>query len=448
MLRRSFLGALGARAALPQSRRPPNILLILFDKCRTDFIGCYDGEIARTPHLDELAAGGVRFTHAYTPQALCGPARASMLTGLYPHAHGVRRNVYPAPAGKLNTNFQDVIVDPFRDPRFRLWDNFVYHLNNAGYATGCVGKWHLGPVNPGFFDTFKGFNSLLRHWVGEPHRSAYRPDVHTDDAIRFIEANSGRPWFLYLSFYAPHEPIDPPKEWSAKFAGKPRADYHATVANLDWNVGRTLAALRARKLLDDTLILFTADHGRTWVDRPGSAESIAMSYEEVARVPLILRYPARIKPGTVWRSGVNLASLAPTILDASGISLGQGLATSGLTPTLHAASLFPTMSGPDEWRDPVILQNVPQKGIDGSLYDERAIRTARHKLILRKFDVRPELRPGELYDLNDDPNESANLYAREPNLVAQLASQLEAWAVRTRDDVGVELARHAQSRTG
>jgi arylsulfatase A-like enzyme len=93
----------------------------------------------------------------------------------------------------------------------------------------------------------------------------------------------------------------------------------------------------------------------------------------------------------------------------------------------------------------VILQNIPQKGIDGSLYDERAIRTARHKLILRKFDVRPEMRPGELYDLDADPGEATNLYAREPKLVAQLAAQLEGWGTRTRDEVAVELARFARS---
>ena len=103
------------------------------------------------------------------------------------------------------------MIDPFRDARFRLWDNFVYYLSNAGYATACIGKWHLGPGNPGFFDTFKAFNSLLRHWVGEPHKSAYRPDLETDEGIRFIEANAGRPWFLYQSYYAPHEPLDPPK---------------------------------------------------------------------------------------------------------------------------------------------------------------------------------------------------------------------------------------------
>ena len=448
MRRRSFLASLAATALRGQAQRTPNVLLLLFDKCRADAIGCYGRSEPQTPRLNELASSGVRFDHAYTPQALCGPARASMLTGLYPHAHGVRRNVYPAPAGRLNTNFQEVIVDPFRDPRFRLWDNCVYQLNNAGYATGCIGKWHLGPANPGFFDTFKAFNSLLRHWVGEPHQSAYRPDVETDEAIRFIEGNAARPWFLYQSYYAPHEPLDPPKEWAARFRGKEHADYHATIANLDWNVGRIFDTLRRRGLLDDTLIIFTADHGRTFIDRPGSAESIALSYEEVARVPLILRYPARIPKPKAWRSGVNLTALAATILDSCGISLAQGVAAANLTPALHAQSLFHTLSGPDEWREPVILQNIPQRGIDGSLYDERAVRTSRHKLILRKFDLRPELRAsGELYDLNADPDESTNLYAREPKLVAQLAAQLEAWAQQTRDDLAIDLARFAQRST-
>ena len=446
MRRRHFLASLAvATTARPQAERLPNVLLLLFDKCRADALGCYGYSDAGTPNLDQLAASGIRFDHAYTPQALCGPARASMLTGLYPHAHGLRRNVYPAPAGRTNTNFPDPIVDPFREPRFRLWDNFVYHLNNAGYATGCIGKWHLGPANPGFFDTFKAFNSLLRHWVGEPHHSAYRPDIETDEGIRFIEANANRPWFLYQSYYAPHEPLDPPKQWASKFANKEHADYHATIANLDWNTGRILETLRRRNLLDNTLIIFTADHGRTWIDRPGSAEGIALSYEEVARVPLILRYPSRLPQGKVWRSGVNLAALAPTILDASGISLTQGLPGGDLTPTLHATSLFRTVTGSDTWDQPVILENIPQRAIDGSYFDERAIRTARHKLILRKYDLRPELRPGELYDLEADPQESANLYSKQPKLVADLANRLETWARQTRDDTALELAHYAQT---
>jgi arylsulfatase A-like enzyme len=339
------------------------------------------------------------------------------------------------------------VIDPFRDARFRLWDNFAYYLSNAGYATGCVGKWHLGPGNPGFFDTFKAFNSLLRHWVGEPHKSPYRPDVETDEGIRFIEANAGRPWFLYQSYYAPHEPLDPPKQWAAKFTNQEHAEYQATVANLDWNAGRIFETLRRHSLLDNTLIIFASDHGRSWIDRPGSSEQrIALSYEEVARVPLIMRYPARLPQGKVWDSGVTLAAIAPTILDACGITMTQGLPGHDQTPKLHAASLFQTLGGSDLWAQPVIIQNIPQAAIDGSFFDERAIRTARHKLILRKYDQPPALRPGELYDLQADPGERTNLYANQSQLVATLARQLEDWARATEDDTALELARFAQGQ--
>ena len=135
--------------------RPPNILFILFDKCRTDAVGCYGEKEVHTPNLDALAGRGVRFANCFTPQALCGPARASILTGSYPHAHGLRRNVYPIPTTSVHSNYKESIADPFRDPRFRLWDNFPFLLDNAGYATAHIGKWHLGPPNPGFFDYWK-----------------------------------------------------------------------------------------------------------------------------------------------------------------------------------------------------------------------------------------------------------------------------------------------------
>src|SRR5579863_6425269 len=106
MRRRHFLASLTA-AATAQSQRPPNVLLLIYDKCRADALGCYGRSQAKTPTLDALAASGVRFDRAYTPQALCAPARASMLTGLYPHAHGVRRNPYPATPTRTNTNFPD-----------------------------------------------------------------------------------------------------------------------------------------------------------------------------------------------------------------------------------------------------------------------------------------------------------------------------------------------------
>ncbi len=250
---------------------PPNIVFFLFDKCRRDAIGCYGLRECHTPNLDYLAETGTRFDAAYVPQALCGPCRASILTGSYPHLHGLRKNVYEAHPGASYSTYQDVIPDPFRDNRFKLWDNFPHFLNASGYATAHIGKWHLGPANPGFFDYWKGFNSLLLHWIGEPHNSRFRPDVHTDQGIRFIERHRDEPFFLYQSYYSPHEPNDPPKRFLEPYEGQDHADYYASVSALDWNVGRVLDTLRKHDLLDKTLIIFTTEHGRSWIGPSGHA---------------------------------------------------------------------------------------------------------------------------------------------------------------------------------
>jgi arylsulfatase A-like enzyme len=412
-------------------------LLILFDKCRTDAIGAYEERKVYTPNIDALAQSGVRFANCYTPQALCGPARASIFTGSYPHAHGLRRNVYPFEPRGSNATYPEFLPDPFRDPRFRLWDNFPFLLNSAGYSTAYIGKWHLGPANPGFFDYWKGFNSTLRHWIGEPHRSLYRPDLHTDQAVRFIERQGNEPFLLCQSYYAPHEPLDPPKQFLDHYKGQEHAGYYGSVANLDWNVGRIVDALKQRKVLDDTLILLTTEHGRTWGQRPGTLEGMCIAYEEASRIPLIIRYPKLFPGGTVWRSGVSLVDLMPTILEATNIQMPPGTSSS-----IQGRSLI---ADNDQWNRPIILQNIPQAAIDGSYYDERALRNERYKLILRKFEQRPELRPGELYDLQQDPKESRNLYASESRreTVRQMARLLQAWGKERRDPLSVELGAWA-----
>jgi arylsulfatase A-like enzyme len=429
-------GALAAQTKPPQ----PNILFLLFDKCRTDAIGAYGRRDVHTPNLDWIASTGVRFTNCYTPQALCGPARASILTGLYPHAHGLRRNVYPFRPGTLNSNYPEPIVDPFRDARFRLWENFPFFLHNAGYETAHIGKWHLGPGNPGFFDTWKSFNSTLTHWIGEPHQSDYRPDVHTDQGIEFLERRAGGRFFLYLSYYAPHEPDDPPRRFLDPYRGKnvEHERYYASVTNLDWNVGRLLETLRKRNLLDRTLIVVTTEHGRTWRDRPGTSEGMCIAYDDASRIPLLMRCPGLLPGGVVWRSGVSLVDLMPTILEAARV---RPIVRGG---AIHGRSLLPDLrAGRDRWRSPVVMQNIPQRGIDGSYYDERALRTERWKLILRKFDVRPEIRPGELYDLNADPDENTNLFASNRATVRELAAALQSWGEEHQDPLAVELGRHS-----
>src|SRR5205823_6503487 len=140
MNRRAFLGgaaltpALSQAGAVPQAGTAPlNVLILLFDKCRTDAIGAYGNKQVSTPYIDWLAQTGVRFANCYTPQALCGPARASIITGAYPHAHGLRRNVYPIDPSQNNHNtYPEPVPDPFIDSRFRLWNNFPYLLNGGG----------------------------------------------------------------------------------------------------------------------------------------------------------------------------------------------------------------------------------------------------------------------------------------------------------------------------
>ncbi|MBM3724081.1 MAG: hypothetical protein FJW40_01465 [Acidobacteria bacterium] len=451
--RRDFLGLLGPALLAQHNPAPrPNIVFLLFDKCRTDAIGAYGERKVSTPNIDAIAASGVRFANCFTPQALCGPARSSILTGNYPHAHGLRRNVYPTRPSSMNSNYPEAIPDPFRDTRFKLWDNFVFYLSNAGYATAHIGKWHLGPGNPGFFDYFKSFNSTVRHWIGEPHQSLYRPDVHTDLGIAFIKEHlagkhSSEPFFLYQSYYTPHEPLDPPKQWLEPYQGQEHAAYYGAVSNLDWNVGRIVSALKTQGVYDNTLIIISTEHGRTWARRPASLEDICLPYDEVSRIPLILRHPGLLPQGRVWSSGVTLADLAPTILEAAGVQvLKGGIVEPAGSSIFQGESLLTQMRGEDRWRRPVVLQNIPQAALDGSLFEDRALRTERHKLILRKFDNRPELRPGELYDLKEDPGETRNLYASNPKLVAALANELAAWGRRYDDSLSIELAGWAQEQ--
>ncbi len=447
MDRRSFLSSAGAASFAapaqnlsgPSSERPPNILFLLFDKCRRDAIGAYGLRKAATPNIDRLAGEGVLFENCYVPQALCGPTRASILTGSYPHWHGLRRNVYPITPGKLASNYQEPIIDPFRDPRFRLIDNWPYFLNNAGYATAHIGKWHLGALNPGFFDYWKSFNSLLRHWIGEPHKSRYRPDVHTEQGIRYIEDHQDEPWMLYQSYYAPHEPLDPPSRFVDE--SQEHTGYYGSVANLDWNVGRIVEALDRTGQMDNTLIIVTTEHARTWGERPGTSEGMCVSYDEVARIPLILRYPKLLPKGKRWQSGVSSVDLMPTILEAAGVAPVMGTEPSATRPFLHGRSLISLVrEGHDRWDRPIVIENLPQAAIDGSFYDERALRNERYKLILRLFDNRPSIRPGELYDIAADPDETRNLWNERPEVVREMAETLRTWGEETRDELAVQLA--------
>ena len=218
------------------------------------------------------------------------------------------------------------------------------------------------------------------------------------------------------------------------YLGEEHAPYYAAVSNLDWNVGRLLDALRRNNILDETLIIVTTEHGRTWTNRPGSTEGMCVAYEEAARIPLIIRYPRLFPQGKVWRSGVSLVDLMPTILEATNITPASGANMQG------RSLVGPVRSGQDRWDRPIVIQNIPQRAIDDSFYEERAIRDERYKLILRNFVVRPNFRPGELYDLTNDPTETNNLYNSNPQVVKQMAQILRTWGQQNNDPKSIQLA--------
>ena len=431
-------------------KRPANVVLILFDFARRDAIGVYSNKDVSTPNIDELAAGGVRFDNAYTPATLCSPARASIITGVYPHAHGIRKTMYPAGiSGALPNMYQEPIANPFDDERFKLAISFPKYITNSGFATAHFGKWHLGTANPGFFDVFKSFNSLMPHWLNEPDKSVYREDIQTNEGIRFIQQNADRPFFLYQSYYTPHAPFQPPQKYLDIYKNRniDHKKYYAAVSSLDDNVGRIVKTLEDRKILDNTLIIISTDHGGSFQPRPGSFRGIGIAYDEAAKIPMIMHWPEGLPKNTVWKSGVSLVDIAPTILAATGINTKSRimeLVTGREGSPFHGRDLINEIkSGKDSWPKPVFIQNLPEAAIENSWFDERAMRNLNWKLVLRDFSADPRVRSNAFFDINSDPGESNNLYS-SGKYSKQLQQQLQvmlANATELDDKLAIKLAK-------
>ena len=385
-------------------KRPPNILFILTDQQRFDALGAAGNRLMRTPTLDKLCREGVRFDRTYVAQALCSPSRASIFSGLFPHTHKVQDNVYG-------------IDDATSDPKYNMGATWPLLLQQAGYHTGYIGKWHLGEKGPKCFDEWHGFNSLLSHWMGEEYKSRYRSDYETDLGIDFLERNKNRPFVLCQSYYPPHTPYNPPEEYVRQYRGtilRP-AKYYGGVSAVDKNVGRLLRRLDDLDLMDNTLIIFTSDHGDHFGKRPGGGNKRG-AYDECARVPLIMHYPGLFQGGSVRPEPVSNVDLMPTILEVAGVESPGGL---------QGRSLKSTVTG----RAAVCIENredVEQSNVD---CDSRGVRTGMRKLILReRLSVRAKSLQ-ELYDSISDPAEKKNIYGPgEAAEIEKILQQLESWA--------------------
>lgn len=410
-----------------EPRRRPNLVILFADDAGYADFGFMDGADPRmaaiTPRITRLAGEGVRFTNAYVSGAVCSPSRAGLLTGRYQQRFGHERNIPPGyMQGGLSLS-EKCLGD---------------RLRPLGYRTALIGKWHLGypgayqPNARGFdhfFGCLQGSRSYYPYATPSPHRvflentkptaeGGYTTDRIGDGACRFIEQHSDEPFFMLVSFTAPHGPLEPRKGASLEgFSDPRRQKYAGLVQALDDNVGRILDKLEAEGLARDTLVVFTNDNGgqtMTGADNGVLRGRKGQLWEGGIRVPMAMRWPGRIAAGSSVHQPVILLDLLPTLLAAAGGDISPEWQLDGvnLLPFLTgsaAAAPFPERTL--FWRT---------TGSSGPI----AVRQGKWKLLERipAADPMPML-----VDLESDISEQKNLATRHPDLVANLRAKRDAW---------------------
>jgi arylsulfatase A-like enzyme len=417
------VGVLLGRPGAAQAQRP-NIVFVLVDDLRWDALGCAGHPFVKTPNLDRLAREGALFQNAFVTTPLCSPSRGSFLTGQYVRTHGVKGN-------GNNTELSRKLV------------TFPRLLQDAGYETAYVGKWHMGNdpnPRPGF-DRWVSFPGQGQHvdpllnLDGKPEKvTGYMTDVLTGHAVDFLNKERSKPFCLYLAYKAVHGPFVPAERHKGLFAdqaitrppsaldpivGKPalvrpvgtmRApapgggpgdelvrNQLRMLTAIDEGIGKVVAALDQTRKLDDTLVVFTSDNGYFWGEH-GLGDK-RWAYEESVRIPLLMRYPRLIPAGARPEGLVLNVDIAPTCLNLAGVASPKGMQGSSLR------ALF----GPEarRWRPSVLLEYFEEPNFPRAPTWE-AVRTGRWKYIRY-----PGLGPDndELYDLQTDRFEQRNRVA-------------------------------------
>ncbi len=437
-------GSRPARTRAAASGRPPNIVLFLVDDLGWADLGCQGSTFYKTPRIDRLAAEGIRFTSAYSACPVCSPSRAALMTGKQPGSVGFTGHITAILRHRYKKHGRIVPPDDYMFLR-RRETTLAEALKPAGYVSASIGKWHLGsepywPEKQGFDLNVAGYDhgSPPAHFYpyrdpGKEWNSAiptleggkpgeYLTDRLTDEAIRFIEGNAERPFFLYLTHYAVHTPLEAPAGLIRKYERKLREDdsqfsavYAAMVEKVDESLGRVLDAVERLGLRDDTVIVFTSDNGGEQAATRNAPlhEGKGHLYEGGIRVPLIVSLPGRGRAGAVSDTPVSLADLYPTIAELAGGQARPG-ATQGrsLTPLLDGGGGFPARDL--YWYYPHYSPQAKRPGA--------ALRSGRFKLI-EHYDP-PAV---ELYDIENDIGESRNLAEEDPRRAAEMQDKLSRW---------------------
>lgn len=402
-----------------EAAKRPNIVLILADDLGYGDLACQGATDVATPHLDRLAATGVRLTDCYSNGCVCTPTRAALLTGRYQQRLGM----------------EWVLVHEDKAPGLPTDEVTVARLlKDVGYATGIFGKWHLGfqpefgPNAHGFDEFFgilggnvdmyshreiRGEDDLFEN--GRPIRTeGYLTDLITDRAVRFVERHRDEPFFLYVPFNAVHWPFQKPndpgdvRDRETWFQGT-RKDFCSMVESLDGSVGKILAALDQADLTDDTLVIFTSDNGGERLSNMGPLfHRKATLWEGGLRVPGIVRWPRRLPAAKVSRQPAISMDFAATILGAAGVSPASDKPLDGVDLLPLLAEDSPPLERALFWR----VRHADRR--------QSAIRLGRWKFV---HDAGIDM----LFDLEADIGERRDVGFEHPERLADLARRLEEW---------------------
>lgn len=464
----------------PPSRRLPNIVVILADDLGFNDISFYNGGAAdgslQTPHIDSIARDGAVFTNGYAANAVCAPSRASIMTGRYSTRFGFeftpvykiiasilrlmdQQAGHHGPQSVIHDDALEDYPDDIRDMGMPAAERTMAEvLRERGYHTGHIGKWHLGgaegevPEDQGFHNSLNlrsllylpvdspdVVNARIHHepidnlvWTVARYEAAfnggpsfeprgYLTDYYTDEAVRFIDANRHRPFFLYLAHWGIHNPLQALRsdyEALSHIQDHKLRVYAAMIRALDRGVGKVLDRLREHGLDENTIVVFSSDNGGAQyvglrdINKPFRGWKLT-HFEGGTHVPYFVKWPARIRPGTVLRQPVGHIDLLPTLASAAGVrDLTKGV-PDGI---IDGVSLLPWLQNPAR-------RDAPH---DTLFWLQGNLRTVLHKGW--KLIHSGRLNKNWLFDLRNDPTEQTNLAETEPQRVRELTALLDAHA--------------------
>ncbi|MDB6140305.1 MAG: N-acetylgalactosamine 6-sulfate sulfatase [Verrucomicrobiaceae bacterium] len=448
-MRSAFTALLLLLASAPSQARQPNVVFMLIDDMGWTDLGCYGSKYYESPNIDKLATEGMRFTQAHSACTVCSPTRSAILTGKYP----------------ARTHITDWIAGhdrPFAKLKIPDWsmhlpleeETIAKRFKSAGYSTASIGKWHLG--GPEFWPEHQGFDlNVAGMDLGSPpsYFSPYKiktlpdgppgeflPERLTAEAVKFVEANKDKPFFLYLPHYAVHTPINARKEVIAKYQAKRAAGGHSNpvYAGLVEAVDESVKVLRDKLeelgLTQDTIFIFTSDNGglsqmvngKGWSRGPTDNSPARLgkgsAFEGGTRIPLIIAWPGQIKAGTLCDEPVISCDHYSTLLELTGVSDASGHQADGL-------SMVPLLKQTGGFERDAIYWHYPHYH-PGSATPYSAIMQGEWKLIEYFEDMRVEL-----YNLRRDPGESGNVAGENADRTAAMTAKLHAW----RESVGAQV---------